>query len=88
MKRTLVVAFVALQILDILSTFHFLNSGRGIEANPIVIALMGLGGPWWWVLKLAVTVGVVAPLLVIGRTRYAAIMVAWYAVVVVNNLVL
>ena len=87
MKRFLLLAFVVLQILDVITTMLFLSNGHG-EGNPLVIRLMNLGGPWWWVIKLAVTLCIVTPVLAMGRTRYAAIMTGWYVVVVVNNLML
>lgn len=85
MKRYLILAFVALQVLDIITTQHFLSTGRGVEGNPVVILLMAHLGTWWWVGKLAMVLPTV-PVLVRGRTRYAAIMTGLYAAVIVNNL--
>jgi hypothetical protein len=87
MKRILLIAFVALQVLDVTTTQHFLANGHGVEGNPIFAAIMA-HTDLWWLVKLAITLGVVLPVLAVGRVRYAAIMVAFYALVVVNNLVL
>jgi hypothetical protein len=85
MKRNLLLAFAALQVLDVLSTQYFLSTGRSIEGNPFVLLLMVHLGAWWWVAKLALAMTSV-PVLVRAKTRYAVGLVGLTAVVVVNNL--
>lgn len=87
-KRLVLAAFVALQVLDVVTTMRFLENGRGVELNPIFIFLMELGGPWWWLAKLAVMLGIVAPVLALGRLRYVATMTAFYVFVVANNAII
>lgn len=86
-KKYLLAAFVAMQVLDVLTTNHFIATGRGIEGNPFVLMLMVQFGAWWWVAKLGI-VSFTIPVLARGRTRYAAIMTGLYSVVIVNNIML
>jgi hypothetical protein len=86
-KPLLLAAFVALQILDVVTTLRFLDSGRGVEANPVMALAMLHLGAWWWIAKLAAAL-LTLPILARGRIRYVAVMVAFYTVTVANNVLL
>jgi hypothetical protein len=86
-KRYLIVAFVALQGLDVISTMYFLHTGRGVESNPLIVLCMVHLGAWWFVPKMALVLATV-PVLARGHTRYVAGMNALYTYVVINNFML
>jgi hypothetical protein len=86
-KRVLLSAFLALQVLDVLTTIRFLANGNAVEANPVMIFAMDRLGPWWWIIKIAMVL-VVVPILARGRVRYVAAICGLYAITVVNNLIL
>ena len=69
-----------------LTTNHFLATG-GIEGNPVMAAVQASLGSWWPFSKLAIVL-VCTPILALGKTRYAALLVALYSVVVINNVML
>ena len=82
-KITLLMAFVMLQVLDVVTTQHVLAHG-GFEANPVGVWTMATFGAYWPVPKLAL-MGLVALVL----TRYRALDIAPFVVlmgiVVANN---
>ena len=84
MKRTLLAAFVLLQVCDVLSTNAVLASG-GWEANPLEVAAQTSLGAVWWLPKLALMCGL-AVLMRRWPTGYVVIPVVFSAIVVGNNL--
>ena len=82
-KRILLLAFVLLQVADVLTTRQVLAAG-GWEANPAVAWAMTNFGPWWPVPKLALMIACVF-VMTRWRARYVAPAVALMAVVVLNN---
>ena len=82
-KRLLLLAFVLLQIADVLTTWQVLAAG-GWEANPVVVWAMTAFGSWWPVPKLAFMLAC-ALFMTRWRTLYIAPAVVLMSVVVVNN---
>lgn len=85
--RNLILAYIALQCLDVASTFYFLSTPHGVEGNPVILLFMTYFGAWWWVPKLALAASTI-PVFMRGRARYVAAMTGLYALVVVNNIMI
>ncbi|MGX9855771.1 DUF5658 family protein [Limimaricola variabilis] len=47
---------IVLQLVDVGTTVVIVDRRGGVERNPVVAHLMGLGGRAWWVVKLAITI--------------------------------
>lgn len=90
MRTLLLSTFTALQVGDVLSTNRFLATGRGVEGNPLVSAIMEVLGQYWWIPKWALVVAFVAFMTSRSADRRVtvpalAILNALYLYVVVNN---
>jgi len=79
-------AFVGLQFADIVSTEYFLNTGRGVEGNPLVALTMSTIGVWWIIPKIIVTLGCAA--ILVKRPLVLTAMTILYGFVVLSNLML
>lgn len=83
-KTALLIAFVALQCLDVISTSTALSSCATChEGNPLIAAAMSQLGAWWWVAKLGIVLCTVP--IMARHTRLAAAACTFMAVVVVSN---
>lgn len=85
MKRALLATFVALQVLDVVST-HLALAGCATchEGNPVVAATMAHLGAWWWAPKMALMLALV-PLLARLCTGFVAAACTFTTVVIVSN---
>ncbi len=83
MRLILFVAFVALQLSDVLTTQAIIAHGGG-EQNPIVLHLMHSFGDAWWIPKLCVAAAAGA-VVAIGNRRYIVFLVGLMTFVVMNN---
>jgi hypothetical protein len=83
LRRALLAGFIALQVLDCVSTNRVLAAG-GWEANPVEVASQVALGAYWWAPKLIVMCGCA---FVMRRWHwvYIAMAVLLMAVVVFNN---
>ena len=84
--RNLILAFIALQLLDVASTMYCLKWIDGNEANPVVQLFITHLGSWWWAPKLALAFSTI-PIFMNCRTRHLAAVTALCAVVVLNNII-
>ena len=82
-KATLLAAFGALQIADVITTKRVLDNG-GWEANPFGVLAMSHLGPYWPIPKLALMAVCVA-YMIRWKPRYVAPFVALTGLVVANN---
>jgi Domain of unknown function (DUF5658) len=82
-KTTLLAAFGALQIADVVTTERVLAHG-GWEGNPIGIFAMALLGTYWPIPKL-VLMAVCVACMIRWKPRYVAPLVALMGLVVTNN---
>jgi Domain of unknown function (DUF5658) len=82
-KGTLLAAFSALQIADVITTKRVLDNG-GWEANPLGVLAMALLGTYWPIPKLALMAVCVA-WMIRWKPRYLAPFVALMGIVVANN---
>jgi hypothetical protein len=80
---TLLVAFGALQIADVVTTNRVIDNG-GWEANPLWALAMVLLGSYWAIPKLALVAGCVA-WMIRWRPAHIAPFVALMTLVVANN---
>jgi len=83
-------AFLAVvNFFDYVSTALVISKGRGHEANPVMVFLMGLLGKYWWVSKLVIVLPISAIMLFYAPVVQAVLGVAFldaiFAYVVVNN---
>ncbi|QOZ52219.1 DUF5658 family protein [Bradyrhizobium sp. CCBAU 53338] len=86
-KLVLILSVLALGCADLATTNRFLELGFH-EANPIMAWSQTLLGQWWLIPKLVAT-GVVAALLWRAKNVYnVALVVAFLATPVINNLLL
>jgi len=82
-KGTLLAAFSALQIADVITTKRVLDNG-GWEANPLAVSAMAFLGTYWPIPKLALMAVCVA-YMIRWKPRYVASFVALMGLVVANN---
>ena len=82
-KATLLTAFGALQIADVITTKRVLDNG-GWEANPLGVLAMAVLGTYWPIPKLALMAVCVA-WMIRWKPRYVAPFVALMGLVVANN---
>jgi hypothetical protein len=82
-KATLLAAFGALQIADVISTKQVLDNG-GWEANPLGVLAMTALGTHWPVVKLAL-MAVCMACMIRWKPKHVAPFVALMALVVANN---
>ncbi|HKN31540.1 MAG TPA: DUF5658 family protein [Roseiarcus sp.] len=82
-KATLLVAFGALQIADVITTKRVLDNG-GWEANPLGVLAMAFLGTYWPIPKLAL-MGVCLACMIRWKPRHVAPFVALMGLVVANN---
>jgi hypothetical protein len=82
-KGTLLAAFSALQIADVITTKRVLDNG-GWEANPLGVLAMALLGTYWPIPKL-VLMAVCVAWMIRWKPRYVAPFVALMGIVVANN---
>jgi uncharacterized membrane protein len=82
-KATLLAAFGALQIADVITTKRVLDNG-GWEANPLGVMAMTVLGTHWPILKLAL-MAVCMVCMIRWKPRHVAPFVALMALVVANN---
>ena len=82
-KGTLLLAFSALQIADVITTKRVLDNG-GWEANPLGVSAMALLGTYWPIPKLALMAVCVA-WMIRWKPRYVAPFVGLMGLVVANN---
>ena len=82
-KATLLGAFGALQIADVISTERVLDNG-GWEANPLWVLAIGLLGTYWPIPKLALMAACMA-CMIRWKPRHVAPFVALMGLVVANN---
>jgi hypothetical protein len=82
-KGTLLAAFSALQIADVITTMRVLDNG-GWEANPLGVLAMALLGTYWPIPKL-VLMAVCVAWMIRWKPRYVAPFVALMGIVVANN---
>jgi hypothetical protein len=83
MRLTLIAAFVALQLSDVITTQAILSRGGG-ESNPLVFHFMQTFGESWWIPKLCLAV-VAGTIVAFGNRRYIVALVALMTFVVMNN---
>jgi len=88
----LLIIFLILNVVDILTTIYVIDSGKGIEANPIMAYLMHVGDyPLWAFIKLSVALIIVTTVWTIKHLnrRVAKIvtvaLTVFYVFVVLNN---
>ncbi len=82
-KGTLICAFIALQIGDVITTTSALARHTGVEANPLMADL----GSHWLLLKVVATIACVA-IMIRCPERRSMLLAPWVALmafVVVNN---
>jgi hypothetical protein len=82
-KATLLAAFGALQIADVITTKRVLENG-GWEANPLGVLAMTVLGTHWAIAKLAL-MAVCMVWMIRWKPRHVAPFVALMALVVANN---
>jgi Domain of unknown function (DUF5658) len=82
-KGTLLAAFGALQIADVITTKRVLDNG-GWEANPLGVLDMALLGTYWPIPKLVLMTVCVA-WMIRWKPKYVAPFVALMGIVVANN---
>ena len=82
-KATLLAAFCALQIADVITTKRVLGNG-GWEANPLGVFVMDHFGPYWPIPKLAL-MAVCAGVMIRWKPSYMIPFVALMGAVVANN---
>jgi hypothetical protein len=90
LARSLLILIAVAQILDVISTNRALLSGAGVEANPLVAAVMAMMGSYWWLWKVALAgffAYVALTLQEVGLRRLALIsaLAKIYVVVIVSN---
>ena len=82
-KATLLTAFGALQVADVITTKRVLDNG-GWEANPLAVLAMTLLGAYWPIPKLAL-MAVCLACMIRWKPRHVAPFVALMSLVVANN---
>ena len=82
-KATLLAAFGALQVADVITTKRIVDSG-GWEANPLGVLAMALLGAYWPIPKLALMV-VCVTCMIRWKPRHVAPLVGLMGLVVANN---
>jgi Domain of unknown function (DUF5658) len=89
--RIMALILVGLQIGDVVSTNHSMGDPRIIEANPITRYFMQYLGSYWWLLKFAPVLLIVAAIALLRRVSIitfaaTAAVLVFYGAVVLNNI--
>lgn len=74
--RRLAVAFVALNVVDIMVTLWLVSSGRGVEANPVMGAVIGASPALSILFKVGVSVAVATMIIKWNKPQVMGALVA------------